>query len=501
MSKLNKIVDLASDAQRRLDSWFNALTGLGNSVRDKLMSTSFMAGARLPDQVLENLYHDEDMAGRICDLLPEDALRKGYYLSAEGQDNSDLSGHISEYEKRLGFRAALKDVAVWSRVFGGAVIYLGIDDGQREDQPVNMDAIRTVKFATVMDKRDVMPDQWYGDATHDAKYGQPKTYRIMGAPVIPTSGNVAINLALHESRVIRLDGTHTSLRRRMRNDGWCDSVLQRVYDVLMQFGTGWQGAAHLLQDAAQGVFKIDGLIDMIASGEKDTLQRRMELVDMSRSVARAIMLDAEREEFERQAYNFAGVPDVLRAFMLRLAAAADMPVTVLMGQSPAGLNATGENDTRLWYDSVQAYQQETLLPAITRFHELAFAADDFDGERPEKWEVRFESLWQMTALEQATLEKAVADKDKIYIDAGVILPEEVALCRFKARGFSIDTQIDVDARKEMLQAEIDLAKEKAGQEPMPPPMIPPKATGSTPANPIPKPVAEPPAPVQKGSKP
>ena len=33
----------------------------------------FQQGYLLPDDTLENLYHEEDMAARICDALPEDA--------------------------------------------------------------------------------------------------------------------------------------------------------------------------------------------------------------------------------------------------------------------------------------------------------------------------------------------------------------------------------------------------------------------------------------------
>jgi len=464
MSKLGNVIEVV----KRADSWVNALTGLGSALRDKLTATQFQQSVRLSDATLEALYHGDDCAARICDALPEEALRRGYYLNVE--DDTDLAPKVAEYEKRLRFKAALREAAVWARVFGGAAVYLGVDDGQDPRTPVNEKGVRTIRFATVLDRRDLIPDSWYGDPLKDARYGEPKTYRIQSVPVTPGGGTGAAGAVIHESRLLLFGGARTSLRRRLQNNGWPESVLQKVHEVLVQFGTGWQGTAHLLQDAAQGVFKIDGLVDMIASGDKETLQTRMEMVDMSRSVAHAIMVDAEREDFTRVAYSFAGVPEVLRSFMLRLAAAARMPVTVLMGQSPAGLNATGESDTRMWYDQVQAYQGDELKPAIERFYTLLFAAADFDGEEPETWDVRFEKLWQLSDMEQATLEKTVADKDKVYIDAGVVLAEEIALCRFPSRGFSMETSIDLEAREEMMQAELELAKSKAGEEPVPPPI-------------------------------
>jgi phage-related protein (TIGR01555 family) len=442
------------------------LTGLGDALRDKLQSTRFERSARLNDTLLEALYHDEDMAARIVEALPEDALRRGYSLSIEGDEESELPGEAFEYEKRIGFRRALREAAVWARCFGGAVVYLGIDDGADEAQPVNEGAIKTVRFATVLTKRELTPSTYYDDP-RKANFGEPELYELAH---LTTPGGLAQELApgmrIHETRVLRLDGARTSLTRRQRNQGWSDSVLQKVHAVLVQFNVGWQGTAHLLQDAAQGVFKMEGLIDMLTAGEKEALAARMELVDMSRSVARAVLLDAEKEEFSRDAPQLSGVPDTLRSFMLRLAAAARMPVTVLMGQSPAGLNATGESDTRMWYDRVEGYQEESLLPVVERFYRLMFLAADFSADEPDSWEVRFEKLWQLSDKEQAELEKLVAERDKVYIDAQVLLPEEVALNRFKAGGFSSETQIDIDARKEMLAAELELAKEKAGEDPL-----------------------------------
>ena len=71
-----------------------------------------------------------------------------------------------------------------------------------------------------------------------------------------------------------------------------------------------------------------------------------------------------------------------------------------------------------------------------------------------------------TETAEAAKDVTPAEKDKVYIDAGVLLAEEVAVCRFKARGFSAETQIDLEAREEMLDAELELAKNKAGEDPL-----------------------------------
>jgi phage-related protein (TIGR01555 family) len=455
---------------KRVDGWYNALTGLGNALRDKRERGLFLGKTRLTDDLLESLYHGEDIAARIVDALPCEALRNGFHLNAEN-DDPDLASRLAEYDKRLKFAKRLKETAIWARLFGGAVIYLGVEDGQAEDQPVNMDAIQALRWAQVLDRRYIIPASRYEELD---RYGEPEVYQIQRTVRASAQGAAAMQAGarIHESRLLRIDGALTAESRREQWNGWSDSVLEKVHDVIRDFGTSWAAIGHLLQDASQGVFKIDGLIEAMAQGAGDALVSRMQMIDMSRSIARAIMLDAEREDYHREAYAFTGIPDIMHLLMVRLAAAANMPVIVLLRQSPSGLNATGDADIRLWYDQVREYQTDVLRDPISRFYELVFAAQDFAGARPDAWEVKFDRLWQMTDVEQAALEKSVAERDKIYIDAGVILPEEVAVNRFKARGFSMDTQIDLDAREEMRVAELELAKSKAGEEPEPPPGAP-----------------------------
>jgi phage-related protein (TIGR01555 family) len=460
-------LDGVEKAKNRFDTWMNALTGLGTAVRDKLVSTTFVGGAKLNDTSLEDLYHGEDMAARICEALPEESFRKGFRVSVTGDEDSEISKAVKKRLEELGFTAKALEADIWGRVFGGAALYIGINDGRKEDQPVNMDAIKSIDFINVLDKRDVEPFKFYNDV-HSDKYSKPATYRInqvrlgMDAEKAPITTPGA---EIHESRLLVFCGNPTSIRRRSQNNGWHESVLQKVHDVLVQFNIGWQSTAHLLQDAAQGVFKVEGLIDMIASGDKEALQSRMELVEMSRSVARAIMLDAEAEDFVRQEFAYTSLAEILRTFMLRLAAAARMPVTVLMGQSPAGLNATGESDLRLWYDRVEQHQVLELKPTIKRFVEILFASQDFEHEAPDDWDVVFNSLWRLNPMEQSELELKTAQKDKIYMDGGVLTPSQITVNRHKSTGFDPETQIDLDAARQMMENEVKMAVEESSKTP------------------------------------
>jgi hypothetical protein len=100
----------------------------------------------------------------------------------------------------------------------------------------------------------------------------------------------------------------------------------------------------LLTDGPQGVYKIKNLANLLGSNRKAALEDRLQTVEMLRSALRAVVVDTDNESFERQSFSFSGVPDVLDKLMLAAGCGhVPMPATKLMGQSPAGMNATGES--------------------------------------------------------------------------------------------------------------------------------------------------------------
>lgn len=390
----------------RNDSWQNMLTGFGSG-RDKATYSHLLPNDRPSPQYLEHLYDHDDIAARICDLLPNEMMRQGMDVQVDGEP--------FEIES---LSAIVKDAMIKSRIFGAAFIYIGADDGQEQDQPLNILRVRSVRFLNVLTAKDLSHHSHYKDPS-TAKYGQCELYRF-NSP----NGQTLI----HESRLIPFLGTSS-----LNTNHFPPSVLQRIYPVLQQFHTAWQATAHLMTDAAQGVFKLKGLHSAVASSRSEELLRRMELVDMSRSISRSILLDAEDEDFRRDTYSFAGIPEILEKMMLRLAAAARIPVSLLMGQAPAGMNATGESDTRFFYDQVKA-EQEAIKPKIELIARI------YQANPEAEITIKFPALWQMTDREKAELRRMEAETDRIYLQEGVLLPEEVALHRFGDSGFSIDKE-------------------------------------------------------------
>jgi len=433
------------------DNWQNVMTGLGTA-RDKTVFGSFQNLQPIRDNELTALYHQNDTARKVVALKPQEMMRQGFTVNVE--EDVDASGDIVESLLDLDTGAKVRDAMIWGRLYGGAAVIIGADDGLPADEPLDENRIQSVDFLQVIDKRFLLPDVFFGEH-------EPQLFRV-----VPRTGS-SETAVVHRSRLLLFGGAHTSDEERVKQGGWDHSVITGIYDVLRMFDSVWKSSEHLMSDASQAVFKIQGLMAMIAGQQKEELQTRMQLVDMSRSVARAVLLDADGgEEFKREGSSFTDASVMVEKFMMRLASAADTPVTIFMGRSPAGQNATGDADFRWFYDTIKTAQKNDLLPQLKKLVRILMLSKDgpTGGKEPDKWAIKFAPLWQLTPKEQAELEELTAKKDKLYIDAEVLLPEEVAESRFRPEGFSTETQIDQDVREGMLEAERAPVEPVEGEE-------------------------------------
>jgi len=423
----------------RMDmAWKNVLTNLGVKNKDKRLAGEI--GIDIMDRATaEALYRADDICAKIVDKLPEEMLREGFKVCIP--DEQDWTQWINDKITNGGIYKKLELAMKWARLYGGSVIYVGADDGNLEtpEKPLNWNAIQTIKYLVVLDRWRIYPEQV--DIERDPRkpnFDEPEFYRIV---------TNAANLVVHSSRVIRFDGVTLPYIQRIQNQYWGDSVLSRAYPVVRDYQLSYDGIAAAMQDLIQSIFKMENLAELVSSNQEELLQRRLELINVKKSILNAVVIQKD-EEFKRETATLTGVPETLKMFDSRLVMAADMPHTILFGDSPSGLGATGDSERMVWYDHVRNKQECDLRPKVNELVKLCFAAKDSisNGVIPDDFGVEFEPLFQPTEKDQAETRKIVAETDDIYINNGVLDAAEVTASRWGTGKYSMETTIDSEAR-------------------------------------------------------
>lgn len=433
------------------DTWVNPTTGVGGS-DDKAAGFVFVPGGdRLWSTILlGELYEVDDIAARIVDALPEAAFERGWRL----ESNLDAAAAEKVLDSLDYFKLQLQMTRgrKWSRLYGGAALYIGSDDGP-QDTPLQYGG--RIHFLQAFERDELQPSHYYNDPLAQ-KYGDPSHYRL--TPIRNVSSGSMITI--HESRLIILHGVDTTPRKRAQNQGWGSSSLIRPMKAIQQFYSAYAIVLSLLGDANQNVYKWKGLADLLLAGKEEIIEARMRLMDRVRSTVKGIAVDADEEDFVRSQINVSGIDAVLDKYANRIASAAKMPATVLHGSSPAGMNATGESDLRNWGSQAETERRNVLTPGMEKFIRVLFRASNgpTGGVEPETWSIKWPSLWSPTPREEAEIRSINAQTDQTYVDMQVLKPADVAKARFSG---------DTEQQQPMLSPD-DIAALEGAQVPPPP---------------------------------
>lgn len=528
---LTQLVDGVSELKPlRWDSWVNAATGFGTS-RDKSMASSFQPGTLLTDADFRALYTYDDLGGKIADTYPKEEMRLGFGIGGYAPDEIN---DAEKYLRKFEIPQTVTDARIWGNVFGGSAIWPLVSDGLPPEEPLDLTKIKSVLGLRVIDRRWLIPETWYYTGP---KAGYPELYRI----VQPTQGGALLTIGrIHETRLVKFPGVRTEWQQKLAKLMWDDSCFVKPYDALRSSGNVWKAIETLVCDANQGVFKIQHLFDLVtadptqqddaanfAQSPSGKLLKRISFMDRTRSAGRAIVLDKDLEEFERVPTQFAGLADLSDRAWKRVSAASDIPVSILMGENPAGLNATGDNELRWFFAKVSANQCQIVEPRIRQLFRILFSAQDAPqltvklnpspmtkgkakgagkairsktdalysgaqmsaqiaqygmtsqnapldpdatqvalGDDPiEDLTITWLPLWAPSATEQATINLQRAQEGQIWITTQVLLPEEEALSLPEEAGWKFDKE----AREAVLEENAEELLQKRAENALAPP--------------------------------
>lgn len=426
------------------DGFANLNARLGVNATNLNGGAGYQFTARSRDwQTLEAAYLGNWIAGEAIDAIPEDMTRNGIELQ---NADPEVSGKLLAMLVNKGIWAALADALRWGRLYGGAVAFIEIN-GADHAKPLEPAKIGRDRFVglRVYDRYQIDPDtsRIVSGGPFD---GLPEFYKVRADAA---SGVMAFDI--HHSRIIRTIGNKLPYRRAIMEQLWGASVLERLWDRLIPFDTATAASAQLVHRAHLRTVKVNKLREIFAAGGKaeENLLKMFEHVRAMQQLEGITLLDSS-DEYEAHSFTFAGLSDVILQMAQQLSGAMHIPLVRLFGQSPAGLNSTGDSDWENYYSGIAQRQETDLRGGLQTI--LACAYTSLTGAAaPADLTFTFAPLKTMSAADKASAGKTIADTIIAAHSEGLI-PSHTAMAELKRSAevsglFGLIDQEDIDDAK------------------------------------------------------
>lgn len=353
---------------------------------------------------------------RITEILAKDMTRRWVTVTATGDEKSDRVAAVTEAMRKFGIQEIFQKAAELDGFFGRGHIY--VDTGAT-DNPAELE---TPLF---LDKRKVKPGSVLGFRTVEPMWTYPNTYNSSD-PLNPTYYKpvswLVMGKTVHRSRLLTFVSRPVPdiLKAAYSFGGLSMSQLAKPY--VDNWIRTRQSVSDLVSNYSKDVIKTN-LGQVLNAGAADALLARAELYTRTRDNRGLTMVDFETEDFVNVSTPLSSLDKLQAQSQEQMASVAGIPLVVLLGITPSGLNASSDGEIKTYYAWI-ASQQEAFMSAPLKYIMDLIQLNEF-GDIDDTIVANWNSLWEDDDTTTATIRKTNADTDLVYVDGGVLSPEEV----------------------------------------------------------------------------
>jgi hypothetical protein len=302
--------------------------------------------------------------------------------------------------------------------FGRAQLYIDIAGAQEKPGELNTPLIvdpRKIKAGslrgfTLVEPFWTYPANYNSDKPLRPDFYQPQAWFVMGDTV-------------HRSRMLTLvarpvpdilkaaysfGGLSLSQMAKPYVDNWL-RTRQSVSDLVHAFSTM--------------VLSTDMSAEIEEGCDSSSLQNRAALFNLFRDNKGLMIVDKTNETLTNVAVPLGSLDELQAQSQEHMASVVGIPLVILLGVTPSGLNASSDGEVRTFYAWIKA-QQEAHLSGLLRTALDIIQLSEF-GEIDPNITFEWVPLWQVSEKEAAEIRKLVIEGDTALIDAGAVSPEEV----------------------------------------------------------------------------
>lgn len=347
----------------------------------------------------------------ITDTYAREATRKWIKIKGKDKDRiAELVKAMAEWKVAERFR----ELATLDGFFGRGHLY--IDTGRPNDDSKPLLYVKETIGKGRLKALVVVEPMWSYPARYNAQnplspdFYNPQIWHVMGKSVHATRLLTIVGRELPDilKPAYTFGGLSLSQMAKPYVDNWL-RTRQSVSDLIHAFST------MVLKTNMQAI--VSGAI-----GGMSNLLNRVKMFNLFRDNHGTMTIDKDSEELENIAVPLGTLDKLQAQSQEQMASVAGIPLVVLLGVTPSGLNASSDGEIRTFYDKVHSYQEHTFREPLTTVINV-IQLSTF-GNIDDSIDFEFVPLWQMNEKDAAAIRKSDAEADVAYVNAGVVSNEE-----------------------------------------------------------------------------
>ena len=373
------------------------------------------------------------LVDKACTMAGEDAVRNGWRLKADGDDelSQELISRIDDVDDAFGVHKHMTDLYRFNNIFGIRIAMFIVESSDPDyyEKPFNIDGVTKGSYKGISQ----IDPYWMTPMLTNESTSNPASPHFYDPEYWVINGR-----KYHRSHLIisRTAQPADILKPTYIFGGV--PLVQRIYERIYAAERTANEAPLLAMNKRTTTIKVDmekailneaGLRDRIALWVKFRDNHAVKLLG----------LEEEMDQYDTSLSDFDSV--IMNQYQL-VAAIAKTPATKLLGTSPKGFNATGEFETISYHEELESIQANMMTPFLKRHYAILMRSEGLDIGLNIVWE----PVDSITTQARAEMNAKKAETGERLIASGVISPDEER-ARLKADKFSGYNLTDGEADK------------------------------------------------------
>ncbi|MEX3614247.1 MAG: DUF1073 domain-containing protein [Burkholderia gladioli] len=359
---------------------------------------------------------------KMSEVIAKEMTRKWIKLQSIGDDDkSEKIALLDKAIKKFDLRTHFREAAEQDGLFGRSQIYIDVNTPGGIPARADADELKTILVRSsakiskgglrgfkVIEPIWTTPYLYNSDEPMRPDFFKPQTWFVMGKEI-------------HASRLLNFVSREVPdlLKPSYKFGGL--SLTQIAIPYVENWLRTRQSVSDLISAFSIPVLKT--VMEPVLQGDSgNNVFHRLDLFNKMRNNRGSWAIDKETEEFQLFNVPLSGLDKLQAQAQEQMSSVSSIPLIKLLGITPTGLNATAEDEIRVFYDWIHSLQESMFQQNLTRALEV-IQLSEF-GEIDPEISFKFEPLWQMDEEALSRIRKSDAEAGAAYIAAGVINPQE-----------------------------------------------------------------------------